>query len=959
MNSLIIADTYQIEQEIGSGGGGVVYLARHMRLNKLVVLKGDKRSLTSGQETLRREVDSLKNLSHTYIPQVYDYVWDNGIVYTVMDYVEGESLNKPLDRGERFEQPRIIAWAKQLLEAVSYLHKRPPHGILHADIKPANIMLTPQDDIRLIDFNIALLLGEEGAIAVGRSFGYASPEHYGIDYSIGITVPESSETCIKTELIENEVTPAFYSQSHLRSSSPISSGKKRLLDARSDIYSIGATLYHLLTGERPNKDATDAVPVLRQNCSFALAVVIEKAMNPDPDLRYQSADEMLYDILHLRDNDPRVRRWKRIRLVSSAILILTFLAGSASALSGSSQAERVRREKAEQLQIQAEQKREEEEAARIVAEKQREEEERQRKEAERLRRLEEMRVQAANSADTLRAGDRQGAIEFALSAIPSESDIGLSHIAEAKKALADALGIYDLSDGFRPYKTVRLPAKTVDIAIAPDGKAFAAMSLERLSVFDTGSGELLDELPAVESGLADVQYIDNNTIVYAASGGLTMYDIFSKSTFQIGDEVTTIAVSSDRNTVAAANRDSATALIYNIESNTRTMVTFGDRRMWAAANDRLGDPNANIFRLNNNGSLLAVSFSNGGLEIFDATADQEYIEIFDESDYKYFEGGFNGKYFAFSARNDKESLFAIIDVERFATTVSTTLQGKVGAFADENGIYMVYNDINVSIDPVTARQTPLSYDPRDQIAGGYRVKGSLNSPTVLISKYESHRDKVIINYDPDYMHDEARLNVKKSRIMLFSFSSFRIYDFDGRLVKEISIPNAEQIYDQQYRRDNGESYLEVIYYDGTIHKYSGDDGKLIAVEAIAPPDPSLYEEFTTDNLRITAPLNGTPIAYDIFTGDLIRKLEKDGYLTYVTQVGECVITEYLVMRGDWCDRYGLLLDGKTCETLAYIPNLCDVVDNKLIIDDSLSGSLREIRLFSIEEQIEMARTMLE
>ena len=179
----IIASTYEILREIGSGGGGTVYLAQHLRLGKQVVLKADKRRLKTPLEDLRREVDILKNLHHPYIPQVYDFLVEDDTVYTVMDYIEGESFDRLLRRGTRFTQPQLVQWMIQLLRALDYLHTRPPHGILHGDIKPANIMLTPEGDIRLIDFNIALNLGEEGAVAVGRSFGYASPEHYGLDYS--------------------------------------------------------------------------------------------------------------------------------------------------------------------------------------------------------------------------------------------------------------------------------------------------------------------------------------------------------------------------------------------------------------------------------------------------------------------------------------------------------------------------------------------------------------------------------------------------------------------------------------------------------------------------------------------------------------------------------------------------------------------------------------------------------
>ena len=98
--SQIIAGIYEIHEKIGAGGGGIVYLGRHLRLEKWVILKADKRTLKTEAESLRREVDLLKGLSHTYIPQVYDFVQEDGIVYTVMDFIEGESLDKILKRNQ-------------------------------------------------------------------------------------------------------------------------------------------------------------------------------------------------------------------------------------------------------------------------------------------------------------------------------------------------------------------------------------------------------------------------------------------------------------------------------------------------------------------------------------------------------------------------------------------------------------------------------------------------------------------------------------------------------------------------------------------------------------------------------------------------------------------------------------------------------------------------------------------
>ena len=191
--------------------------------------------------------------------------------------------------------------------------------------------------------------------------------------------------------------------------------------------------------------------------------------------------------------------------------------------------------------------------------------------------------------------------------------------------------------------------------------------------------------------------------------------------------------------------------------------------------------------------------------------------------------------------------------------------------------------------------------------------------------------------------------------MLFSHNSLRIFSLDGSLMHETEMPDAHEVYDQQYIRRGGRSYLEVTYYDGTTRSYSGDDGTLISTRSTAPPDPSLHEEFTAGALRITSPLHGTPTAYDATTGAFIRELERDALLTYVTQAGDYVITEYISANGE---RYGLLLDGQTAQTLAVIPNLSDIIGDRLIIDDRASGTLRETRLHSITQLIEIAREAL-
>ena len=148
--------TYEIRSKIGEGTGGVVYLAYHKRLEKLVVLKQIKR-VSRNLESNRREVDILKNLQHTYLPQVFDFFYIKDKVFTVMSYIPGQSLKQLCDQGYQFTNQQLISWAMQLCLALNYLHSQNP-PIIHSDIKPANIMLRPDGNICLIDFNISFFL---------------------------------------------------------------------------------------------------------------------------------------------------------------------------------------------------------------------------------------------------------------------------------------------------------------------------------------------------------------------------------------------------------------------------------------------------------------------------------------------------------------------------------------------------------------------------------------------------------------------------------------------------------------------------------------------------------------------------------------------------------------------------------------------------------------------------------
>lgn len=937
----VIAGVYEIHRQIGSGGGGIVYLGRHLRLDKQVVLKADKRTLDTKPEALRREVDMLKDASHRYIPQVYDFIQEDGVVYTVMDFIEGESLDRLLARGKKPGQPQVIKWACQLLEALGYLHSRPPHGILHGDIKPANIMLRPDGDICLIDYNIALALGEDGAVKVGYSRGYASPEHYSADYTDG-----NRTTAFTTQTLKDAWTTQTAAEASPASGGSGRNGKNTvLLDVRSDIYSLGATLYHLLSGQRPAQDAGEVKPLSAEVCSPQIAAVIQKAMEPDPARRYQSADEMLAAFRRLHRNDRRYLRHKRRMMASAAILTALFLVGGICAFVGLKQLEQIQ-------------------TALALAE---------------------------YSSGALRKGDVSGAVRLALEAIPRGDNILEGPVtAQARKALTDALGVYDLSDGFKALGTADLPSAPLKFAVSPEGTCFAVVYAYEAVIFDMANAREIIRLPLFGSALSDVVFADETHLVYAGADGVTGYDLETQSKMWTGETAATLAVSGDGKVAAAAGKEKDCAAVYRMSDGKKLKeCSFQGRRIQAAANDIFADPMNGIFALNEDGSLLAVSFPDGGLTLFDLSNPDNSTVLLEESDYVRFEGGFCGPYFAFAACKSSESYFGMADTVKNVYMDGYTSRDTILLKAGGDGVFLAEGDLLIELDPVSLEETELAYTHGVKIigftvgngyaliagkdhsfsfydsgahllstetggencdftalAGKYAVVGNRNEPSVRFLELEDHGETQVLSYDARYPHDEARVSRDGQTVMLFDYQGFRVYDMEGRMVKEAKLPDAGGIYDQQFVRDGRESWLEVTWYDGMERRYSAADGSLLSEAQGEPPPADLYEEFYTEKYRIASSLHAAPEVYELETGRLAAVLQEEAYLTYVTQSGEYLITEYISAAGE---RYGLLLD-EDFQVTAYLPGLCDVMGDKVFFDYD-TGDLRQCRLYSLEELI--------
>ncbi|MBQ1350065.1 MAG: serine/threonine protein kinase [Ruminococcus sp.] len=258
----VIDGKYEILRELGRGGMSIVYLAMDKRLNKQWAIKEfrkdkDDENRRVALESLLKEANIMKKLDHPTLPRIVDIIDQDSTIYIVMDYIEGESLNKVLDAYGAQPQDAVIEWAKQLSEVLDYLHTRKP-PVIYRDMKPANIMLKPDGTIRLIDFGIAREYkeGSTGDTEIIGTRGYAAPEQF---------------------------------------------GEKGQTDARTDIYSLGVTLYHLVTGKNPAEPPYEIYPIRHwnPNLSSGLEWLIQKCTQLNPNDRFQSCAEVIYVLNNL------------------------------------------------------------------------------------------------------------------------------------------------------------------------------------------------------------------------------------------------------------------------------------------------------------------------------------------------------------------------------------------------------------------------------------------------------------------------------------------------------------------------------------------------------------------------------------------------------------------------------------------------------------------------------------
>ncbi|HSO73212.1 MAG TPA: protein kinase, partial [Blastocatellia bacterium] len=271
----LLQGRYRIQSQIGKGGMGTVYVARDENIGMTVAVKRNFLEEPRLIEAFKREARLLAGLRHPALPQVKDYFIDATGQYIVMEYIAGDDLGTilqkrkqniaPAGEAKPFEVEDVTRWAEQLLDALDYLHTR-SEPVVHRDIKPLNLKLAERGQIILLDFGLAKgkPLWMTRATSTGSLYGY---------------------------------TPNY---------APIEQIRGLGTDPRSDLYALGATLYHLITGESPIDAATraesflgaepDPLPAanwLNPRVPKGLSSLLMKAMEPHRNNRPSSAAEML------------------------------------------------------------------------------------------------------------------------------------------------------------------------------------------------------------------------------------------------------------------------------------------------------------------------------------------------------------------------------------------------------------------------------------------------------------------------------------------------------------------------------------------------------------------------------------------------------------------------------------------------------------------------------------------
>ena len=313
-NETIVIDDYVLLEQRGAGGMARVYKARHRKMNRIVALKLIREPAATSRQAVgrfQREIKAVAALDHPGIVRAYDAGEVDGIHYLVMEYVEGQDLAHSVRESGALSVERAIDYVIQAAESLAYVHRQ---GIIHRDVKPSNLMLTPEGRIRVLDLGLARL---------------RHPAELAVD----------DMTDVVTEMGDMLGTAAYMA--------PEQSDNPRAVDHRCDIYSLGCTLHFLLTGKTVYGGSSyvekvlahrQAIPPLLKvdsgRISAELQAVFRRMISKDPDQRYQTMEEVAQALHRARDiqanpataADPATKRGLSLRSIAAVTLVPAVIA---------------------------------------------------------------------------------------------------------------------------------------------------------------------------------------------------------------------------------------------------------------------------------------------------------------------------------------------------------------------------------------------------------------------------------------------------------------------------------------------------------------------------------------------------------------------------------------------------------------------------------------------------------
>jgi eukaryotic-like serine/threonine-protein kinase len=247
-------DQYEVVKHLENGATSSIYLVKDPENQRDVIMKLWQPEGDFGSDTLKREVDTMIQLKHANIPEVYGYVANEDHPYFLMEYIPGDTLLKQLETAETFiEEETIIAWATQLCDILTHFHNHQPKPYVFRDVKPANIIVDEAGELHLIDFGITVPQQANYQYDLIGTEGYSAPEQY-----------------------------------------------KGIVDSRSDIFALGASLHHIATRIDPRPDHNPKAQIftfapaqaINPKLSKPFAAIISKATAYDPEDRFQSAQDL-------------------------------------------------------------------------------------------------------------------------------------------------------------------------------------------------------------------------------------------------------------------------------------------------------------------------------------------------------------------------------------------------------------------------------------------------------------------------------------------------------------------------------------------------------------------------------------------------------------------------------------------------------------------------------------------